>query len=127
MMANVKSIRPQTINTPPSQSILGRTGALSFSRMSEGMQRYDVKAVIADKIVPIQKYHPQVVYSAVTPAKKIPIYARKTWSQHDSFELRVDLGTYKKSHRRTRTINAENEVLSWSRSICAAKNHHARW
>jgi hypothetical protein len=28
--------------------------------------------VIADKIVPIQKYQPHVVYSPVRPAKKIP-------------------------------------------------------
>lgn len=80
MMANVKRIKPQTMSVPPSQSILGRVGEFRFSVMSDGIHRYDVTAEVADRIVPIQKYHPHVVYSAVTPAKKIPICVKSAFS-----------------------------------------------
>ena len=66
-------MRPVTIKTAPHQSMLGFVSELRFSEMSEGMVRYDVMAVIAVRMVPIQKYHPQEAYSAVTPAKKIPM------------------------------------------------------
>jgi hypothetical protein len=73
MMAKVKRMRPETIRTEPSQSIFGLVVELRFSIMSEGIVRYAVRAVTADRMVPIQKYHPHVVYSAVMPAKKVPI------------------------------------------------------
>lgn len=66
-------MRPVTIKIAPHQSMLGLVRELRFSEMSEGMLRYDVTAVIAARMVPIQKYHPQVLYSAVTPAKKMPM------------------------------------------------------
>ncbi len=73
MMANVKRMSPDTMSMDPSQSIFTFWAAFRFSMMSEGMVRYAVITVLADKIVPIQKYHPHLVYSAVMPAKKMPI------------------------------------------------------
>lgn len=72
MMANVKSIKPETIKVAPSQSILILVAVARFSAISDGMDRYAVMAVINERIAPIQKYQPQVVYSAVRPAKNIP-------------------------------------------------------
>lgn len=72
-MANVNRMRPVTMRKAPSQSISTLTGEFFLSWMSEGIVRYAVIAVAAVRTVPIQKYQPQVVYSAVTPAKKIPM------------------------------------------------------
>ena len=72
MIANVKRTRPMTVRIAPSQSILHLFDEDCFSWISDGMVRYAVIVVVAARMQPIQKYQPQVVYSAVTPAKKMP-------------------------------------------------------